>query len=112
MERVPLMMIDVTAREKQMYFMTKMPGVDKKVLSIEVNGRIHSFELTMGAALYVILFYRNAEVAEVMEVHEPEKAAEIAKAKFNSDVISHALFRSRGTTVHHHVPRPSRLRSV
>lgn len=109
MERVPVMLIDVSARDKQMYFMTKMPGVEKKMLSVEVNGRSHTFELTMGAILYVILFYRGAEVAEVMEVHDPKEAAEIAKVKFNSDVLSHALYRSATSRGHHH--GPSRLRA-
>lgn len=111
MERVPVMLIDISAREKQIYFMTPVPGTEKKMLSIEVNGRKHTFELTMGAAMYVIVFYRKGEVAEVMDIHDSQYAAEIAKAKFNSDVVSHALYRTASShrgSMH----GPSRLRST
>lgn len=113
MERLPILMIDMRDKEKSFYFMSRTGGnaEGQKKVTIELDGRDHTFRFKTNAIMYVVVF-QNSRESEVTEITSMKEALDIAKWKFGDDIINHTLYRQPASITRTNNATVSRLRMI
>lgn len=105
MEKIPVMLADVTYGDIQLFFCSRSTGK----LLISCGERKFDALIDGNALLNVVMVYDHNH--EVIHVNDPAAVKRFVNGKLSHDILDHHIFRNTRTSfIKKQVNRPSRLR--
>ena len=86
MEKVPVLLFDMISGDRELIF------ASGTTLFIGLGGREFRLDIDMGARMNIAIFDEIHGRMDLIGVHDPAKAQEVMRAKFEEDILSHTIF--------------------